>query len=99
VLSHYHEPDRAFFAMIWGLVVAELGWLGYHWAFAYNLPGFAAVELSQTALIILMLSFLAERTYESYHRNERIIRVSEITMPIAFSVGVILVILLFFNTL
>jgi len=99
ILSHYHEPDRAFFAMIWGLVVAELGWLNYHWAFAYDLPGFSGVELSQTALIVLVLGFLADRAYDSYHRNEGVVRTSDIMMPAIFSVSVILVILLFFNTL
>lgn len=64
VLSHYKEENSTLYAMIWGVVMAEIGWLGYHWAFAYNLPGFAGVELSQTALLVLILSFLAERVYD-----------------------------------
>ncbi len=99
ILSHYHESDRTFFALIWGLIVAELGWLNYHWAFAYSLPGSSGIELSQTALIVLAVGFLADRVYDSYHSNEGIIQSSDVTMPAIFSASVILVILLFFNTL
>lgn len=99
ILSHYRDADRTLLSMIWGLVVAEIGWLGYHWSFAYSLPGFGGVELSQIALVVLVLGFLAERTYDSYHRNEQVIRWSDVMLPVIFSVSVILVILLFFNTL
>lgn len=99
VLSHYKEENRTFYAMIWGIIMAEIGWLGYHWAFAYNLPGFAGVDLSQTALLVLVLSFLAERVYDSYHTNEGVIRWSEVMMPAIFSVSIILVVMLFFNEL
>jgi hypothetical protein len=99
VLSHYREKDRTFLAMIWGLIVAELGWLNYHWAFAYSLPGFGGLDLSQTALVVLILSFLAGRVYDSYHHNDGVIRWSDVMMPAVFSASVILVVLLFFNTL
>ena len=99
VLSHYRESDRTFFAMIWGLIVAELGWLNYHWAFAYNLPGFSGISLSQTALTVLILGFLAGSAYDSYHQNEGVVKMNDILLPAIFSVSVILVILLFFNTL
>lgn len=99
LLSHYRESDRTFFALIWGVIIAELGWLNYHWAFAYNLPGFSGIDLSQTALVVLVLGFLASRAYDSYHHNEGVIRVNDIMLPAIFSVSVILVIMLFFNTL
>lgn len=98
-LSHYTESDRVFFAMIWGIIVAELGWLNYHWAFAYNLPGNSGIDLSQTAIVIFVLGFLASRAYDSYYHNDATIRWSEIMLPTIFSLGTILVILLFFNTL
>lgn len=98
ILSHYHEAERNFFAMIWGVVVAELGWLNYHWTFAYSLPGFSGLELSQTALVVVVLGFLAERVYDSYHRNEGVIQWSDVMLPVLFSASIILVILLFFNT-
>ncbi len=98
-LSHYRESDRTLFSMIWGIIVAELGWLGYHWAFAYNLPGFSGIDLSQTALIVLVLGFLASKAYDSYYHNEGMIRRSDILLPTIFSVSVVVVVLVFFNTL
>ena len=99
ILSHYKESDRTFFSMIWGLISAEIGWLGYHWAFAYSLPGLTGIDLSQTALIVLLLGFLADRAYSSYYHNEGVIRSSDVMLPAIFSVSVLLVILVFFNTL
>lgn len=99
ILSNYHEADRTFFAIIWGLTVAEVGWLSYHWAFAYSLPGFGGVKLSQTAIVVLALGFLAERVYDSYYHNQGTIRSHDIMLPALFTVSIILVILVFFNTL
>lgn len=99
ILSHYRESDRTFFSMIWGLIMAELGWLNYHWAFAYNLPGFSGIALSQTALVVLVLGFLVSQAYDSYHQNEGMVRANDIMLPTIFSVSVIVIILLFFNTL
>lgn len=100
VLSHYrHESDTMFFSLIWGLIMAEIGWLGYHWAFAYSLPGLASIDLSQTALIALILGFLADRVYDNYYHNEGAIRWNDVMLPAIFSASVILVILLFFNTI
>lgn len=99
ILSHYKEADRHLFAMIWGLLVAEIGWLGHHWSFAYVLPGFSGLSISQVALIVLMLAFLADRLYDSYHRNEGSVRLHEVMLPAVFSISVILIVLLFFNTL
>lgn len=99
IFSHYHEEDRNLFSMIWALVVAEIGWLGYHWGFAYPMPGLPGFAISQTALIILMIGFLMGRVYDSYHVNEGSIRASDVTLPAVLSVSVIMVVMIFFNTL
>lgn len=99
LLSHYREADRTFFSMVWGVVIAEIGWLGYHWAFAYNLPGLSGIQLSQMALIVVIISFLAGRAYDSYYQNEGAILSRDIMLPTIFSASIILIILTFFNTL
>ena len=99
VLSHYRETERTFFSMVWGLVIAEIGWLAYHWTFAYNFPGLPGIDLSQAAIIVLVLGFLATRAYDSYHRNEGALQTSDLLLPAAFSASIILIILFFFNTL
>lgn len=98
VLGHYDEAHRSFFSLLWGYVFAELGWLTYHWTFAYVIPGSGGLKLSQAAIIATALSFLTERVYASYHRHEGV-RAGDIILPILLTVGVILVMMMFFNTL
>jgi len=97
VLSAYDETHISFLSLIWGLIVAELGWVAYHWTFAYNLPGFGTIQLPQITLIILALSFVAERFYTSYHQHNTV-RLNDLLLPILLSGSVVAVLLLFLNT-
>jgi hypothetical protein len=96
VVSSYDEPHASFYSLVWGLVFAELGWLAYHWTFAYAIPGAGDIKLSQAALIALAISFLAERAYTSYVKHGSI-RSSDIIMPTLLSVSVIIILLTLFN--
>lgn len=98
VLNSYEEVHGSFYSLIWGLVFAEFGWLAYHWTFAYTLPGMGSIKLSQAALISLGISFVAERVYTSYITHGRI-RASDALLPALLSTSVIIILLLFFNTL
>lgn len=98
VLSSYDEPHTSFYALIWGLVFAEIGWLTYHWTFAYALPGVGDIQLTQSALIALGISFVVERAYVSYEKHG-VVRSSDVIMPALLSVSVILILILFFNTI
>lgn len=96
MLSTYEETYTKFYSLIWGTILAEFGWLGYHWLFAYTLPGSASFKLVQLALIVTLLSFLAERIYVSYHKHQSV-RSSDILVPTVFSLGLIIVLVIFFN--
>lgn len=96
VLTNYDEVHVTFYSLIWGLSMAELGWLTYHWTFAYSLPGVGNIKLVQGALIALALSFLAERVYASYEKNGEV-RNNDILLPALFSISVVLVLVIFFN--
>lgn len=96
ILSTYQESHSSFYSLIVGLVYAELGWLAYHWTFAYDLPLFGAVKIPQIALIALGISFLADRVYASYRHHDRI-RSTDILLPALLSVSIILILLIFFN--
>lgn len=98
VLGSYEESHMSFYSLLWGFVLAELGWLAYHWTFAYNLPGTGDIKLSQTAIIALALSFLAEQAYASHHRHGQV-RFNDLMLPTLLTVSVIIVILAFFNRL
>lgn len=96
ILGSYDEPHAHFYSLIWGLVLAEIGWLTYHWTIAYSLPGVGDIQLPQVAIIMLALSFLAERTYVTYEKNNHI-KLNDLILPTLLSVSIILVLLLRFN--
>lgn len=98
VLGSYDEAHISFYSLVWGLVFAEIGWLAYHWTFAYALPGTGSIELPQAAFITLALSFMAERVYASYTRHGSV-RSGDVLLPTVLCVSVIMILLLFFNTL
>jgi len=98
VLGSYDETHISFYSLTWGLIMAELGWVSYHWTFAYDLPGIGGVKLVQVALTTLALSFLAERIYASYTKHGAV-RSSDVLLPSLLSISVILILLIFFNKL
>lgn len=98
VVSSYDEPHGSFYSLIWGLVLAELGWLAYHWTFAYPIPGIGEVQLSQVAILALAISFLAERAYSSYARHQQI-RTNDVLLPALLSISIIVIMLGLFNAL
>jgi hypothetical protein len=98
VLGSYDEAHISFYSLVWGLVFAELGWLSYHWSFAYGIPGLGGIKLSQAALIMLAISFVTERAYSSYVRHGSV-RTNDVLLPVLFCVSVVVVLLAFFNTI
>lgn len=98
VLGSYEEPHRSFYSLVWGLVFAEIGWLAYHWTFAYTIPGLADIKLTQAAIIGVAISFLAERVYASYKRHDSV-RSGDVVLPALLSVSVIIIIMVLFNTI
>lgn len=95
-LSTFEESYTKFYSLVWGVMLAEFGWLGYHWMFAYTLPNSGNFKLVQLALIVTLLSFLAERVYASYHKHQSV-QTSETLVPIAFSLGLVIILIVFFN--
>lgn len=98
VLVHYEVPIASFLSLVWGLICAELGWFAYNWLFAYTLPGTGNLKLSQLALIVTLLGFVAERALSSYHQHGEIRR-SDLLAPSIFAVSLILILVVFFSRL
>lgn len=94
VLSVQHESHINFLSLLWGFVVAEIMWLAYHWTIGYQVG--STLQLPQVAVIIVALSFLAERIYMSAHRNGTV-QTSEIMMPTLLTLSVIGVVLFVFG--
>lgn len=96
--SYDHEPLINIYSLVWGLVFAEFGWMMYHWTFAYTVPGLGATELVQGAIIMTLMSFVAERVYAAASRDQEV-RLGEIIIPIVFSASIIILLVVFFNSI
>ena len=96
VLSSYDESHTVLYSLIGGFIFAEIGWLTYHWTFAYNIPGAGDIKLAQVSLIALGLSFLMERAYASYAKNKAI-QTGDMILPTLLTLSIIAILILFFN--
>lgn len=97
VLSSYDEETHALFlSLAWGLVLAEIAWVSYHWAIAYPLPVVNSLMLPQIAIITTLLSFLALKVYDSFYHHSKV-RMSDVLLPLLFTLSVFIVLLVVFN--
>lgn len=62
VVSNYEESYVELISVVWGLFLAELAWVIYHWTNVYNLG--LPIKIPQIALILLVIGFCAARMYD-----------------------------------
>lgn len=94
--SYDDESHTALLSLAWGLVIAEISWLAYHWTIAYRLPFITNMLMPQVSIIILSFGFLTYKSYDSYHHHQKI-RVNDIILPLLFTIFITSILLLFFN--
>ncbi len=97
VLISHSDSDTRFLSLLWGMIFAEIGWLTYHWTIAYSLPFGSVLKLPQATLLLLGISFLAERAYSSYREHDKI-RPADMTPPLLLVLGVFIILLTFFSS-
>ncbi|MDO4871448.1 MAG: hypothetical protein Q4A26_01805 [Candidatus Saccharibacteria bacterium] len=97
VLSTHKEEQVQILSLIFGLIVAEIGWLASHWTIGYEFYLSSAFKLPQVAIIITLLGLISERFYSST-RTGRSIWSSEYSAPVLFSVLAIIVMLIYFSS-
>lgn len=96
-LTTYEEEDTTQLSLIWGYVTAALGWLAFHWTIGYALfVDTGEVQIPQIAVIMLALSYLAERVYALY-RHDGHVALKNIRWPLIFISALLAVVLIFFN--
>lgn len=97
ILSTFDDETHGLFlGLVWGLITAEIAWVSYHWAIAYPLPIVPSLMLPQAALSITLVSFLAYKVYDSFYHHAKV-RMSDVLLPLLFTVSVLLVLLVLFN--
>ena len=96
VLSSYEEDQTVLLSLCFAFIMSQIGWLSHHWAIAYKLPFSANILLPQFSLVSLLIGFLIYKVYDSYYHNQKV-RISDIILPMIFSIGLITILLLFRN--
>jgi len=97
-LTVYELAESKLLCLGWGLVLAELGWIGYHWLFTYTVAGTASFKLVQLSLIATLLSFLAGRAVE-LATNGKKFKFKDLAFPALFSFGLIAILVLIFDNI
>lgn len=95
-LTSYEDSGITLLSLVWGLIVAELGWLAYSWTIAYSITAAGNFKIAHIAFIVTLLGFFAAKAYD-ISVSKRKLRLSDITLPAIFSGSIILIILIFFN--
>lgn len=90
-ISNYDERHVELLAALWGLFVAELGWLAWRWTVVYDFS--LPLMIPQIALIMLVIGFCASRMYHA-HKNGTLNK-STLRGTVLFGVALLAVILIF----
>jgi hypothetical protein len=83
ILAQYDEKANSFLALVWGLLLAELGFVAWHWTAAYQIT--PTLKIAQFAIVAVILGFVTERGYVAWRNDERITW-SEICLPVVFAI-------------
>ena len=94
--SYDDETHPLFLSLAWSVVMAELGWVAYHWTVAYTLPFVNNLLIPQIAIIATLLGFVAYKSYDSFYHHQKI-RMADIILPLLFTLSIIAVLVFVFN--
>lgn len=97
VLTQYEEDHLQFLSLFYAFVLAQLGWIFYHWVVAYSLPVVGA-RVPQAVLLITVISFVIYKVYDSYKMHDQV-RPVDIVLPVLFGTSIVAVLLLFFSAI
>jgi hypothetical protein len=98
VLGNYEEEDsRTLLAMVWGVIVAEVGFVAFHWTLAYSF--FDVLFVPQVSILVTLLAMIFLSCYDSYDRNDGKIKWVDINWAVIFATLLIVVVATIFSGL
>jgi hypothetical protein len=91
VVTSFEEDSVDFISCLWGLVVAQLGWLLYQWTIVYDVG--LPVKIPQISLMLLVISFVVMRVYRAV--KQRRLADASVRMNVIFAMVLLAIILIF----
>lgn len=95
-LGAFEDEDVSLMSLLWGLVVAELGWLAYHWVVAYSVAPTGLLKIPQIAVVVTALAYFAISAYAHFEKKGKL-RFLDVKYQAIFTASIILVVLIFLN--
>ena len=89
VLYPFDEDEVILLSMVWGLIVAELGWLATQWTSAYTIVN--SLLMPQMAIVTSLIGYVAMRAYVHYYRET--LSWKKMRAPVLFAIAAISVML------
>ncbi len=98
VLMQGEEHDYTLITFIFGILLAELYWIFYHWAIVYSVQSIGTtISIPQLPIAATTMFFVLARGYKSVVRHDGLIRAEDIQLPVIFSVLLMAVMVFFFS--
>ena len=97
VLVAADDKHYSLLASVFALVLAELGWVTYHWNIGYGLSLLGGFMLPQMAIIALCVGVIAERLYQTITAKASFSQ-PRISVPVIACTVVVLVLVLFVSS-
>lgn len=85
VLVNRDEDEPGLVSMIFGLVIAELGFISYHWMIAYGSQDMGDFKVSQFAIVGLLVGAICQILYTAI-TDKKSLKSSDVLAPVVFSV-------------
>lgn len=96
VLVQNDSGDPFFISLVCGLFFAEISWLAHSWLIIYTI-GTTGICVSQLSIILAVLAFVFFKIQANLSAHHGKLRLSEVMLPILFSILVIVVLLISFS--
>lgn len=97
MLGQYDEKSRGLLASVWGLLVAMMAFVCWHWNVQYPIVS-QLLLIPQIAIIVTAISFVAMRVYKAWS-NDKKVTWAELGAPTVFTAALTLIILFCFGGL
>ncbi|NLA43208.1 hypothetical protein GX865_03610 [Candidatus Saccharibacteria bacterium] len=97
VLTVHEETQLSLLSMVFGFMLAEIGWVMYHWTIGYGLVNFGDLKIPQAAIFMTLGGLAVERMYAAITLKKSV-KSAEYLAPAIFSIVTILVLLVMFSS-